>query len=109
MARLNGAAGVEAEVDIEIVGDEAVVTLSGEIDLSNADELARLLAPLIDGAAAGTVVVDASGLVFIDSSGIAVLIRMAKAGRTVRIRRPSPVVRQVVVATGLAGVLHLEP
>jgi anti-sigma B factor antagonist len=53
----------------------ALVTLSGELDLTNADDLARRLAKVANGEA--PVVVDLTRLVFIDSAAIHRLFRIA--------------------------------
>src|SRR4051794_22837926 len=73
--------------------DGRVLAVSGELDLSTADELRQELDALIDGS--GTDIrVDLSGVTFFDSSSVAVLIeanrRMAALGRPLTIVRLSP-------------------
>ena len=64
--------------------DSCVVSLSGELDMASAPELAHALLSLPDPGPA-EVVVDFSDLSFVDSSGIAVLIeaqhRLAEGGQ----------------------------
>jgi stage II sporulation protein AA (anti-sigma F factor antagonist) len=56
--------------------DELSVRLTGEVDLSNADQLEQELIPAL--AAGGEVIVDCSGLTFMDSTGFRVLINAAR-------------------------------
>ena len=68
------------EMRIEKIGDVTVVTLSGELDASNAQKFKRDIAPVIE--ANVKVIFDVSQLRFIDSSGLAALVsglRLARA------------------------------
>jgi anti-anti-sigma factor len=85
-----------------------VVTLSGEIDISNVDLLRASIEPAL-AHAPDVVVFDLAALQFMDSSGIAMLLRAAARIPTVRVRNPSPMVRRIIEVTGLTGVLHIEP
>lgn len=58
-------------VEVNTVEGYHVARLSGEIDLSNASDLERLLCDVIDQ---GPVVVELSGLEFLDSTGLSALI-----------------------------------
>jgi anti-anti-sigma factor len=51
---------------------------------------------------------DLDGLRFMDSSGIAVLIRTAGQA-SVRVIRPTAIVRKVLQMTGLTEILGVEP
>lgn len=95
-------------VEVSSDGAEAVVQLVGELDMSNANELSSAVAPLLEEPSAETIVFDLSGLGFMDSSGLAVMLQTVAAGKKVRLRSPSEVIRQVVEATGLTGVLAIE-
>jgi anti-sigma B factor antagonist len=84
-----------------------IVTLSGELDSSNAG--------LLEGAVASItaqhpeqLIFDVSGLRFMDSAGIAQLIGAAAKVDAVHLRNPSAIVRRVVEITGLSDVLRIE-
>ena len=85
-----------------------VVTVSGELDMSNADALEAAVAAI---AAAGPdrLIFDLSGLRFMDSAGIAVLIGASAEVKSVRLRAPSLAVRRVVELSGLSEILPIEP
>jgi anti-sigma B factor antagonist len=90
--------------------DRVVIGLGGELDLSNADQLeAAIQAALRDKAPHQTLIFDLADLRFMDSSGLAVLIRTAGEGITVRLREASPVIREIVNATGLADIVRVDP
>jgi anti-anti-sigma factor len=84
-----------------------VVKLCGEIDISNANQVGAELARFLR---AGTrrLVVDMSALEFMDSSGIAMLLHAAAQLDSISVRRPSPVVRRIIEATGLEAALPIE-
>jgi anti-anti-sigma factor len=84
-----------------------VISITGEVDMSNVVVVERELDTLL-AEAPERVVLDVSKLTFIDSSGIAVLLRAAtKAGR-LELRNPSSMVQRIIQATGLTEVLRLE-
>ncbi len=64
---------------VERSGPETVVTVRGELDLSVAPELERVLT---DRSPDGGLVVDLRGLSFIDASGLGVLLRAATRARS---------------------------
>src|SRR5437764_5606382 len=82
---------------LAIQKDDPVVRLQGELDASNADELARVLAP--EAKRGGVVTVDLDGLSFLDASGIGVMVQAAERlrgrGRLV-LCRPAGSVRRVL-------------
>lgn len=84
-----------------------VISISGEVDMSNVQAVeARLRGLLAD--APDRVVVDLSALTFVDSSGIAVLLRVAEKIARLELRNPSSTVARIIQATGLTDVLPLE-
>ena len=85
-----------------------IVSVSGELDSSNAGALQATIAP-IAAEHPERLVFDLSGLRFIDSAGIAVLVGVAAQVKAVQLRQPSQVVRRVIELTGLTGVLPIEP
>jgi anti-sigma B factor antagonist len=99
-----------AQIVIDTVVDSTgvpIVTLSGELDSSNADSLEPTLAS-ITARHPERLIFDLSGLRFIDSAGIALLIGAASKVDAVHLRNPSPIVRRVVEITGLSDVLRTE-
>jgi anti-sigma B factor antagonist len=88
--------------------DATVITVGGEIDLMTADAVRAAAASVFEGPP-GPVIFDLADVTFIDSSGMAVLIEAANLGHTVTVRRPSPAVLLVLRATGLEGLLGVEP
>ena len=86
------------------------VQVRGELDLSDAPELGRLLAA--ERAAGRDLVVDLRELTFIDSSGLAVLVWAAQSAagsrRTLRLVAPAPGVMRTFEVTGLRELLPFE-
>ncbi|MCW2998963.1 MAG: hypothetical protein JWN65_2512 [Solirubrobacterales bacterium] len=82
-----------------------LITLSGDLDLSNAAKLERVLREAADSHAA-EIVVDLSHLQFIDSTGVQLLIladRGAQAsGRRFSLLRGTDMVQRVFEVCGLA-------
>jgi anti-sigma B factor antagonist len=108
MADLDGDRPAECVIDTRVDRTgAAIVTLSGELDSSNAGSLAATVAS-ITAERPERLIFDLSGLRFMDSAGIAVLVGAAAKVNAVHLRDPSPIVRRVVEATGLSGVLPVE-
>jgi anti-sigma B factor antagonist len=89
----------------------ATLTVSGEVDVSNAAELREALeAQLADGVSA--VVVDIAEVSYIDSTGIGVLVACAheaqEAGATLAVRRPQRNVARVFALLDVAERLGVE-
>ena len=80
-----------------------VVSVSGEVDVSNVDVLKASVAS-VTASQPERIIFDLSDLSYIDSAGIAVLLSAATEC-AVRLRDPSPAVRRVVELTGLTDVL----
>lgn len=89
-------------------GQVTVISVTGELDLATASELADLTNRLIDQ---GTclLVYDLSGLTFCDSTGLTVFVRaknrLDKAGGWVSLAGPTPIVARVLDVSGLLQVL----
>ena len=90
---------------------EPVVRVRGELDLSTASVLARVLEALLEDEVAD-VALDISGLSFIDSSGISALIvaqqDLHKRGRHLSIRSARPTALKVFEIAGLMDFLNVE-
>ena len=104
---------VLARVTDEHHGDVPLVAIAGEIDASNADEIAeRLRAALSNRSEA--LVVDLSGTTYIDSAGLNVLFELATALRERQqqlhlvVGRPSPIARMVAIV-GLDAAVPTHP
>jgi anti-sigma B factor antagonist len=108
MAELNSdRALIKIDAQVDQAGD-VIVSLSGELDSSNAASLEAALAS-VTAAQPGRVVFDLGELRFVDSAGIAVLVGVTGKVEEVELRHPSPIVRRVVEITGLAQLLGMEP
>ena len=85
----------------------AVVRLTGEIDIANADRIPQQVVAAVASAPAG-VVLDMSGVTFIDSTGIGAMIAARNAclssGRSLQIAAPSRQVQRMLALTGLDDV-----
>jgi anti-sigma B factor antagonist len=90
-------------------GDQAVLVIRGEIDLSSARELRAGLARLREGYQ-GTIIVDLSGVTFMDSTGMRVLLdaqeRMLNEDRGLVLSAP---VRNVLRALKIAQIDAVIP
>jgi anti-sigma B factor antagonist len=101
------AAEIVVHTRVDAATGVPIVSVSGELDSSNAASLEAAVAPV---AAAHTerLVFDLSALRFMDSAGIAVLVGVAAKVKAVQLREPSDAVRRVIELTGLTGVLPVE-
>jgi anti-sigma B factor antagonist len=92
-------------------GDEIVYALTGEIDLSVADELGARISELLRRGSA-TVVLDLAQLTFIDSSGCRLLVmasrEAAEAKRRLVVRNLGGSPRRVLEMTGITDALEVE-
>jgi anti-anti-sigma factor len=100
--------GTSGSADVAF-GDDGVpiIRLSGEIDMSNVDALRRTIEPVV-ARAPDRVIFDLSTLSFMDSSGIALLLQVSAKSKSVRVRKPSPLVQRMIDATGLTEILQVE-
>ncbi|HEV7528230.1 MAG TPA: STAS domain-containing protein [Solirubrobacteraceae bacterium] len=99
-----------AEIVVDTGVDPAgvpIVSVSGELDSSNAASLEATVAPLA-AEHPERLIFDLSALRFMDSAGIAVLVGVAAKVDSVKLREPSEAVRRVIQLTGLSGVLPVE-
>lgn len=87
---------------MRLVPSPDVVHVVGEIDLANAETLARAL----EGD--GPVIVDCGSLTFIDAIGLNVLASAAEY-RSVTIREAPPFLWRLVALTKLDEILEMEP
>jgi anti-anti-sigma factor len=97
----------DSPVSFQVASDPTgavVVTLTGELDMSAIDELeARVTPALADRPT--RLIVDVGQLKFADSSAIALWVRWSSAVSEFELRNPSPLLRRVITAMGLAQKL----
>jgi anti-sigma B factor antagonist len=101
---------MELSIEVTREGNDATVTLAGELDLSTAPDLQDALADLTGEPR--TVVVDLSGLEFCDSTGLAALLGAHKTlsdyGGTLELLAPNPMLVNLVRITGLDDVFEVR-
>jgi anti-sigma B factor antagonist len=100
-----------AEIAISTASDpdgSTLLTLSGELDSSNVDQLNEATRSIL-AKRPSRFVFDLAELRFMDSAGIAVLVQVATEVETVLVRNPPPIVKRLIEVTGLTGVLQIEP
>jgi len=89
----------------------ALVTIRGEIDFSNADEVAQGLRAAASQGPPAEVRVDLTGATFIDSTGLGALIEgyraAADAGTGFVVTNPNPSFRRVLSVTGLCELFGM--
>ena len=99
-------------IGVEYLHDQAVLSISGELDLAVAPLLHE---HLLEAAQSGSseVVVDLEHVTFIDSVGLGVLAsahrRLATSGGDLIIRSSPPQVLKVFEIAGLSSCLNLRP
>ena len=108
MAGLDPAAKADARVEVLAENGIQVLRISGELDLSNVQDVRTAVEAAIR---AGTerVAFEMSGLEFMDSSGIALLVFVARRVGDVELRRPTAIVRRLIELTGLTEMLRIVP
>lgn len=99
-----------APLTVSVAGDAAgpVISIAGELDLSNVDRLGTTIADALQPET-NHITLDVSGLRFMDSSGIALLVRTQARVGSLTLRQPSAIIRRLIESTGLAEILRLEP
>jgi anti-sigma B factor antagonist len=87
-----------------------VVRLTGDLDVSNRDQLREVLAAMLE-IGPRHVIVDLSGLRFADCAGLSVLIAvhgwLAERGHALTVTAPQPIVRRLLMITGMDAVFRL--
>lgn len=103
---------METSITRSLGGDgAAIVAVEGEIDFSNADELANCVRVAIVEWSPPIVRVDLRSATFIDSTGLGALIEGYRAATEVQARflvvDPTPAFRRVLDVTGLCDLFGL--
>jgi anti-sigma B factor antagonist len=108
MERVEISPGPDVSFAITEQEAETVVTIRGEVDISNVETLDSAVAPLLER---GTLrlIVDISELEFADSSAIAIWVRWSQAAGEFRLRGAQPLLVRVIETMGLSETLPIEP
>jgi anti-anti-sigma factor len=97
----------EMTFDVAESDDHSViVTIRGELDMTNVDELSAAVAPHLEGEPA-RLIVDVRDLRFADSSAIALWVRWATNVPHIELRDVPALLRRVVESMGLADTLKV--
>lgn len=98
-------------MSLSVTVDNGVVRVTGEVDVSNADELRSALADELEAGAA-SVSVDLSEVPYIDSTGIGVLVgaahHAAEKGVSFEVVRPQKNVARVLGLLGVSADLNVR-
>lgn len=111
MARDEPSKAVRTVGNLQIEQKEnGVLALSGEVDLSNADQVPEAVGALAP--AEGDLVLDLAALRFIDSTGVRLLLSLAsergQRGGNLVLERPGGVVQRVLGLMGIERAPYLE-
>jgi len=91
---------------VESDGHSVTVTIRGELDMTNVDELSAAVAPHLDREPA-RLIVDVHDLRFADSSAIALWVQWATSVPDIELRDVPALLRRVVESMGLADTLKV--
>ena len=110
-ATVNHFAGPEiVDIGVTCLGDRAVMTVTGELDVSNTAWLYECLHDAID-AGISEIVLDIEHLTYMDSTGLSVLVvanrRMQSAGGTLTVLSPTPTVQRLFDAAHVVPSLSV--
>jgi anti-sigma B factor antagonist len=105
---LHGMNRAELRVSVARTGEETVIAVAGQLDLSTVDALSdAVTAELRDSP--GRLILDFAGLTFCDSRGLGTLVVLQRAARTQRtylaVRNPSPFFSRMLDVTGMGPIL----
>ena len=100
-------AELDAEISVAPPGTATVVSLAGELDVSNVDALRLLLEPVV-ASRPPRLVFELGDLGFMDSSGIALLLQTVGRVGSLRIAHPSSAIRRLLEITGVTDILPSE-
>ena len=93
------------EITTSTDGSEVVLSVAGEVDAHNCQELGAAAFTAADQANSAAVVIDATELTFMDSSAISELLRireeLTERGGSLTLRNLGSSVRRVLEITGL--------
>lgn len=93
-------------VEVETLGDLAVVRVAGELDLAAAGPFEQALA---GAAGSSRVVIDLGGCTFLDSGGVRAIAAAARDADGVSIVASDPAIVRVLEITGLDTMVAVHP
>lgn len=100
------------EITAAVDGENCRLDVTGEVDVSCADELRAAIDAQIAEGVTGELVVDLAGVPYIDSTGIGVLVgaahRVSEAGATFVVARPQRNVERVLGLLGVQADLNIR-
>lgn len=103
----------DLSVETRRTGDEAVVTLVGEIDMSTVWRLARAVDDVLSEEPPPRVLLDLAGVSFCDSQGLGTLVVLSRRSRLAHSSLVLVNVREFLLRildiTGLRGALIVAP
>lgn len=105
-------AAMEMRVATKIVGDDCVLKLTGDFNLTCSDQIGDLGVETLESDRTHLLVLDLSAVTFIDSTGLGALVRMYNAaaarGKGFSLRNPSGRVWRALRLTALDTALPIE-
>ncbi len=100
------------EITAAVDGENRRLDVTGEVDVSCADELRAAIDAQIAEGVTGELVVDLAGVPYIDSTGIGVLVgaahRVSETGATFVVARPQRNVERVLGLLGVQADLNIR-
>lgn len=109
MAELSAHGGAGLTYELGTTSDGSpLLKLAGELDMTNADALETVMAPVL-AETPSRLVVDVSGLLFGDSSAIALFVKWANLVGQIELREPPDLLRRVIETMGLSERLRVTP
>ena len=102
---------MQATHKVDVEDSTCIVSLAGEIDMANADEVLGWIRDAVDDSGCAVLRLDLAELGFLDSAGVRMLVMahdyVAAKDAVLTAVNPQPMVRQVLEVTGLAPALGL--
>ena len=86
--------------------DTWVVTVIGEVDLSNRERFEEVVERALQAAPA-KLIFDLAGVRFMDSSGLGVMLMAANQADEVEVRAPSSALRRLITISGLTDLFRI--
>jgi len=108
MAGLDANSTAEMNFELADVDDALVVTITGELDITNVDALEAAVRAALDRGPR-RLIIELGGLRFADSSAIALWVRWSTSVPAIELRDVSPILRRVIDSMGLAETLNVKP
>jgi anti-anti-sigma factor len=97
------------DVDLGVVGNQAVVRFTGEIDMAVADDMASVATVALDREGLKSLVIDLTEVTFMDSCGLRALVEAHDAaqskGISWQLQGLSPQLKRLLSVTGLSEYL----